>query len=285
MLPKHLEHILGVSNDQLLDITENIDDYYYKKVEIKRNPDGSPKIKNGVEQKRVMYPSKEPLKSIQKRIKTKILAPVPLPDCVRGGVKGHDNISNARAHQGKKYHFVTDLRSFYPSIYPPAVYAVFTRLGFPPDIARLLTKLTTYKYQLPQGAPTSTHLANLVFLSVDLEIVELCEKYDITYTRWVDDLSFSSGAPFKEKIDEILDIVQSNGFKISHRKTGYIDKCATITGIDTMNNELRIRKDQMEDLKNADLPKETLAGKARYAFRVNPRNKKAKVLLESLEEE
>ena len=95
----------------------------------------------------------------------------------------------------------------------------------------MITKLTTWKYELPQGTPTSTHLANLVFLKTDFELIELCNRNGLTYTRYVDDLTFSSQQDFREVLNDILEIVKSNGFQLSYRKTKYKGK-QNITGID-----------------------------------------------------
>src|SRR5690606_32967363 len=96
-------------------------------------------------------------------------------------------------------------------------------------------KLTTWKYELPQGTPTSSHLANLVFLETDFRLIELCNQNNIVYTRYVDDLTFSSSICFKHLLNDILYIVISGGFKISYRKTKY-EGFQNITGIDVFNN-------------------------------------------------
>lgn len=83
-----------------------------------------------------------------------------------------------------------------------------------------LTNITTWKHELPQGTPTSTHIANLVFLkTIHAELINFCNKNNITYTRYVDDLTFSSQQDFKSHLNEILSIVTKNDFKLSYRKT------------------------------------------------------------------
>ncbi len=160
-----------------------------------------------------------------------------MPSCVHGGVKKRSNISNAKPHQGKKYVFTTDLQEFYPNISSETVYNTFTNLKFSPHFSHWLTKLTTWKFELPQGTPTSTHIANLVFLPTDMKLISLCNENNITYTRYVDDLTFSSPVDFQNIIKDIIAIIQSDGFKLSRRKTKYQGK-QTITGIEVFINKI-----------------------------------------------
>ncbi len=218
-------------------ICDNIDSYYAEWSEKKADKvnGGFKKYKDGTEKKRVIRPSFDELKLIQKRIKDNILVHIALPKQVHGGVKKRSNISNAKPHQGNKYQFTSDLQSFFPSIAYDRVYSTFLSLGFSNHYCHWLTKLTTWKYQLPQGTPTSTHIANLVFLETDYRLIEFCNNNSIEYTRYVDDLTFSSQACFKDCLESILDIIRDSGFKISYRKTRY-SSYQNITGIDVFNN-------------------------------------------------
>jgi len=144
--PKEVEHIIA-----------HIDDYYIEWFEKKINKTTGEfkKYKDGAIKQRAIRPSLNRLKAIQSAIKNKILAPIALPDNVHGGVKGRNNVTNAKPHQGKKYKLTTDLRDFYPSISNQRVYQTFLSLGFSDHFSHLLTKLTTWKFELPQGTPTS----------------------------------------------------------------------------------------------------------------------------------
>jgi len=236
---KKLSSIIGIKPLELEQIVENIDSYYKEWVEEKvdKKTGLSKKYKDGTIKKRTIRPSLRELKIIQTRIKNKILAPIELPTQVHGGVKKCSNISNAKRHQGNKYQFTTDLQEFYPSISSKRVYKTFVRLGYSTHFSRWLTKLTTLKYELPQGTPTSTHIANIVFLDTDKKLIELCDQNQITYTRYVDDLTFSSQQDFRHLLNEILEIVKSNGFSLSYRKTKYIGN-QTITGINVYLNKI-----------------------------------------------
>jgi len=218
-------------------IIDNIDNYYNEWFE--KKPDkvkgGFKTYKDGTIKKRAIRPSLKELKLIHKNIKNRILTPIKLPNHIHGGVKKRSNISNAKPHQGNKYQFTTDLQEFYPSIKYNMVYDTFLKLGFSNHYSHWLTKITTWKYELPQGTPTSTHVSNLVFLEADFKLVELCNKNSITYTRFIDDLTFSSPKCFKHLLNDILEIVIGSGFKISYRKTQYRGN-QNITGIDVFNN-------------------------------------------------
>lgn len=225
--------------DEVEKIANNLEKYYKEWIEKKLDKKtGLPKkYMDGTEKQRTIRPSQKELKLIQSRIKNKILVPIQLPKTVHGGVKDCSNITNAKPHQGKKYIFTTDLQEFYPNITSQRVYDTFCKLKFSPHFSHWLTNLTTWKYELPQGTPTSTHIANLVFLDTDLLLIDLCNKHNITYTRYVDDLTFSSQQDFQHLLSDILKIVTENNFKVSYRKTQYKGK-QTITGVNVFLNKI-----------------------------------------------
>ena len=270
---------LGYSFTDLKDIVNSIEKYYYSFSKTKTDSTGAPRKKNGVIQKRVFKPSKGKLRDIQNKIKDTILIKLPLQPCVKGGVKGQDTIANAHVHKGNKYRFQTDLSKFFPSVSEEMIFQMFMDHGFSRVIARILSQLTTIdgelifrKKSLPQGAPTSTHLANLIFAKVDLEILKLIEGKSIVYTRWVDDLTFSSKNLFEEMKIDIIRIISANGLKINRRKTSQRTKRSVITGIDTGNNTLRVSKEFKE--KNIiKLSADQVLGRTKYAERVRKANK------------
>lgn len=234
---KHLCSILGCKPYEVEYITSHIDEYYNEWLEKKTNKSTGEfkKYKDGTIKQRAIRPSLNRLKIIQKAIKIKILAPIPLPENIHGGVKGKSNISNAKPHQGNKYQFTTDLQEFYPNVKYDQVYHTFLSHGYSDHFAHWLTKLTTWKYELPQGTPTSPHLANLVFLDIDKSLIPFCKINNLTYTRYVDDLTFSSQQDFKSLLNNLLEIIKSSDFKISYRKTSYKGD-QTVTGINVFNN-------------------------------------------------
>lgn len=238
---KYLCYVLNTDIDNIHNIIDNIDTYYISWEKIKKNKDTDlPIIENGKPKTRLLNSTKIELKKIQKRIYRFLLSQVNIPKYAYGGVSKRDNILNAKHHQGNKYVFTTDLKSYFPSISNKQIFNLFIELRCTPEISRILTQLTTYKYQLPQGVPTSTLLANLVFQKTGDKIDKYAKENDIKFTSFVDDLTFSSKKCFKDKIPAILEIIEKDGFKISHQKTFYKTKNPVITGVTCQNNKIKL---------------------------------------------
>lgn len=238
---RHLLHVIKVDSNRLEYILTHLDEFYYSfdktkfnKLTGKPKRDGAGKIK-----KRTINSSKGDLKSIQSRIYNFLLSNITLPKYFYGGVKGKNNILNARYHQGNKYIFTTDLKSFFPSISNKQVYTTLVNLDFSPNIARIITKLITRNGQVPQGIPTSTLIANLVFRPTGDLILEMASRHHIKFTIYVDDVTLSSAQDFKALVPEFLAILKKSGFRISHDKTFYKTKNPTVTGVVVHNNNLR----------------------------------------------
>lgn len=265
---------LKCSHDDLKFILEDIDDSYYEYSKYKRDKDGFIKTYyDGTPKMRTITPSKGALKKIQSSIKRNILDKVVIPKHIQGGVKGKSNISNAKTHQGKKYKFTTDLQDFFPSVKNNLVYSVFLRIGLTNVQARWLTRLTTYKYGLPQGAPTSPALSNLAFIPIDEKLISICNSDGITYTRYIDDLTFSSGIDFEQRIPEILRTVIYGGFKVSFRKTVYCGK-QTITGIVVSNNYIDAPLKIREKAKSEQLSDTSTKPYTNYMERIRQTNRR-----------
>ncbi len=235
----HLYFILKTNKNDLNEIFSNLDKYYAPYNKPKKGKDGTLRLKNGKVETREICPSTGVLKEIQKRIKIRILRKFEFQDYIQGGVRGKDNISNAKIHQGNKYFFTTDLRNFFPSVKYNDVYKMFISNGFSAEVSSVLTKLTTYKYAVPQGIPTSTYITNLAALPLDKELIDICKCNGIKYTRYVDDLSFSSKKDFRNLIPQIINTIVANKLKISHRKTKYKIGPTEITGIEVRNNVIK----------------------------------------------
>lgn len=264
MLPvksrKYLYFLLKTNKIELNEILENLDHYYAPYPKPKRNKDGTLRIKNGKVETRKICPSNGRLKEIQSKIKIEILKKIDFPEFIHGGVKGKDNISNARVHKGNKYFFVTDLNNFFPSVTYEIVYQTLIKYGFSADVSSTLTKLTTYGGNVPQGIPTSTHITNLTALPLDYALLKICNENKIRYTRFVDDLTFSSKSDFQHLLSEIIDTITSQGMRINYRKTRFKIGPIEITGIEVRNNILKASKEVHEkyELANNDKKKQSL---------------------------
>lgn len=173
------------------------------------------------------------LKDIQKCISA-ILAPYyQMPDCVHGFAEGRSVATNARNHTGKNYVLNLDLEDFFPSITYTRVVKSLHELGFNEEVSDIIARICTvpmwdelkqmWRNALPQGSPASPLLSNIVCSSLDHRLSALAQRYGVTYSRYADDMTFSSnhsvyaqdGAFFKE----LEDIIKSSGFKINQKKT------------------------------------------------------------------
>ena len=252
---KHLAYILRTDINVLQNIILNIDTYYYSFQKEKINKDtGEPLLdKEGKVKTREVNATKKELKQIQKRIYKLLIASIKLPDYAFGGIPKRDNISNAKYHQGNKYIFTTDLKSFFPSISHRQVFNVLIEHGFSPSVSRILTQLITYKYQVPQGVPTSTFIANLVFKKTGDKILDFARQNNIKFSIFVDDITLSSKVDFKDKIPHILDILKKDGYKISYQKTFYKTKNPIITGVVCQNNLIKLPNNTYKRLKRYQL--------------------------------
>ncbi len=149
----------------------------------------------------------DPLKRVQRSLYELFLRDYPLPPYVLGGVRGKNIFNAVEPHVHRNLVVAVDIRDFYPSVRHKAVFKMWRELlGNGDDVSSMLTRLTTFRGHLPQGAPTSMAIANAVLLPADLEIARGIENLgDVTYTRWVDDLLFSGDADPAD----ILEIVTS----------------------------------------------------------------------------
>lgn len=271
--PKHLAYILKVDLQEIYTIIQNIDKFYTEVIKPKKDKQGLPIIdKNGKPKTRLLNPSHNRLKVIQKRIQKNILSSLHLPDYAYGAVTGRDNVDNANVHKGKKFKFTTDLRNFFPSISNARVFEMFRSYNFSPEVSRLLTQLTTYKGRLPQGSPTSSTIANLVFVKTGNILDAFAREHNITFTTFIDDLTFSSPIDFKEKAGKILEIIKMDSFKISNNKTNYSGS-PLVTGIHPMNNYLKLPPTFDDKLDSESTTSEAKKGLLQYKSKVDKANK------------
>jgi len=229
----HLFGKLGVEEFKVRLLLQNKDCYYREWYKNKLNDDWTVKRINGIPQKRKISESIKDLKRIQSRIKDILLAPIGFPEYCYGGVKNRSNILNAKVHKGKKYIFTTDIKDFFPSITKQMVFHLFKKLGHSKEGSNFLAELVTYQGVLPQGTPTSSYIANLVFKEAGDRLDFLSRKNNITFTSFIDDLTFSSNNDFKPLTNDIIRIVKSSQFKINPKKKHYCSKPIAITGVIT----------------------------------------------------
>lgn len=158
-----------------------------------------PKASGG--QRRISAP-RHALKTIQQTLLREILARLPVHDACHGFVPGRSTVSNAEPHQNARVVIKMDLLDFFPSIHYRRVAGLFEHYGYGHDVAHILAGLTTHRAKLddgrvvwpgvmPQGAPTSPAIANLVCRRLDMRLAGLASRVGARYTRYADDLTFS----------------------------------------------------------------------------------------------
>ena len=177
-----LARLLAFPLDELLPLADHADLKY------EANP---PKRKSSGGE-RITYRVLPPLEIVQRRIKNRIFAAVKYPDYLYG-VTGTDYIDNARNHSKKKVVIREDARNFFPSIRAEAVRRLWQYFfSFPPEVAEVLTKLTTYKGFVPQGARTSSAIAALIFWDKEPQLESDLRALGFEYSRYVDDMTLSA---------------------------------------------------------------------------------------------
>jgi len=212
---RQLERTLDIPREKLRDVAAHAG-AYYRPFPSERK--ARPFQRKPVGKKRLIDNPIEPLAYVQKRINARLLRPLSIPDYLFGGVKGKTVLDNVAIHIGNRNLVKIDIKSFFPSVTNAHVYFVWRDvLGCGSEVASLLTKLTTVDGHLPQGAATSTTLANLVLASIDGEIRQACAAQAISYSTWVDDLAFSGATP-KGVIPIVIRTLRQHGFRVSRKK-------------------------------------------------------------------
>lgn len=165
-------------------------------------------------------------------------------------------IKNALVHKHKKYVLNMDISNFFPSFHFGRVQGYFYKskeFNFSKEMSVVIAQLACYQGRLPQGAPSSPVISNLIFNIVDLRILELAKKYKLNYTRYVDDLSFSTndknfGVNYEEFICELTELLEKNKFYINKKKTRlvYQNSRQEVTGL-TVNDRINANNKFIKD--------------------------------------
>ncbi|MGY0497486.1 reverse transcriptase family protein [Nocardia sp. FBN12] len=188
---------------------------------------------------RLVEAPKVRLREIQRRILHRVLAGIPADPACHGFEKGCSAASFAAPHAGTAVVVRQDLRDFFPTIGVARVRAVFVACGYSPPVARVLAELCTTASpvaelrgldyfqrtmlaarHLPQGAPTSPRLANLVARGLDRRLTGYARRHGLTYTRYADDLAFSGNdLDTARLIWTVTRIARDEGFTVHTGKT------------------------------------------------------------------
>jgi DNA-binding CsgD family transcriptional regulator len=162
------------------------------------------------------------LKVIQWWILDNILNHVEIAENVFGFVAGRSAVKNAEYHFGAKHVLNVDIRQFFPSITIEQVREIFVSLGYKEDVAEMLAELCCLDDRVPQGAPTSPAIANLVLRGLDEQLSRLADEAGHRYSRYADDLTFSSQERIQANfLDQVQHAVEQAGFELKPEKTRF----------------------------------------------------------------
>jgi hypothetical protein len=203
---------------------------------------------------RLVEAPKGVLRHAQRVLLREILEHVPVHAGAHGFLKGRSALTHANAHVRRSVVLRVDLEDFFASVGAGRVFGMFRRCGYPEPVAHVLTGLATNSVprsvwadapppagaelrpafrrlglhlahpHLPQGAPTSPALANLAAFGLDRRLAGLASAANLTYTRYADDLAFSSATPrtvpqMRRLVDAIAAIATEEGFPVNPWKT------------------------------------------------------------------
>jgi hypothetical protein len=147
-------------------------------------------VVRGAKGRRVISAPQPWLKDLQRKANRLILDNIPISDAVFS-CRGRGVVANAKQHLGNRYMSVLDIAGCFPSTSVSMVREAFDNLGLRPAVAGTLTRLCTYHGFLPQGAPTSPGILNIVFRPIDEGLIVVANRHHAIYTRYMDDLAFS----------------------------------------------------------------------------------------------
>ena len=175
-----------------------------------------PKRSGGV---RILQEPDSLLKYIQRQILHRILSQFPVSGCARAYIKGVSLRDNALPHTGKEKILKLDIHDFFGSLSFIQVYQrAFPGTLFPPSVRALLTSLCCLDSALPQGAPTSPCISNLVMKPFDDYMESWCLERQISYTRYCDDMTFSGSFTPAEVINKVKPFLLRMGFELNEKK-------------------------------------------------------------------
>lgn|SRR5262245_16419550 len=209
-----------------------------------------PKRRSGT--RRILAPD-TPLKKLQRRILRRVLARLRAHPAARGFERGQSIVTNALPHVGQPVIVRMDLRDFFQSTAQVRVYRYLRKIGWNREAAKLLVRLCVHQGGLPQGAPTSPRLSNLVNYRLDARLSAMILRPMFRdprtggmipgravglYTRYADDLTFSfqedAAATIRHLIRRVQHIARRVGYELHLRRKLQIRRrhaCQLVTGL------------------------------------------------------
>lgn len=176
--------------------------------------------------------------------------------------KGKSIITNSQMHRNKKYILNIDLKNFFDSFNFGRVRGFFIKdrdFAVSPEIATVIAQIACYQGKLPQGAPSSPIITNLITRILDYRIVKIAKKYRFTYSRYADDMTFSTNRELNSNklraskelenfLTELEEIIISSGFEINPKKTRLSNNMQRqeVTGL-VVNKKINVKREYIKN--------------------------------------
>lgn len=230
---EHLCRLVGYAEEYVYTVS-NSPNCFYRTFSILK--------KNGKE--RVINEPLPSLKEIQDWILKEILVKISISPYAKAYVTGRSIKDNARFHRRQNKVLTMDLKDFFPSITFGRILNVFKKVGYRESVAVMLANLCCLNNELPQGAPTSPALSNIIASGLDYKIADFLKGKDVRYTRYADDLTFSGDFNEGDMIKNIERIVCRQGFNVNHSKTRVRkrNQRQEVTGV-VVNEKLQVSRE------------------------------------------
>ena len=256
--PRDVARLLEVSYDRLIyhlyQIPEN---HKYSEFSISKKSDHP----------RTISAPSTALKLIQRKLSQVLYSVYEPKASVHGFLPARSIVTNAKQHLRKRFVLNIDLNDFFPSIHFGRVRGIFIAppYNLPKEVATVLAQICCYSNKLPQGAPTSPVVSNMVCARLDSQLRLLAKDFKCTYTRYADDITFSTTLPsFPKEVaythteedqlkiilgERLISIIQGNSFEINQRKVRLQHKSRhqEVTGL-TVNQFPNVRRDYVRKI-------------------------------------
>jgi RNA-directed DNA polymerase len=176
-------------------------------------------------------------------------------EVINGFCPGRGIVGNATPHLKKPVILSIDIKNYFPSFKPVEIDTLLKESGLTGRRRRVLDLLTTARVALPQGAPTSPMIANWLSVGGDIKIAEYCKKHTLDFTRYADDLTFSSAKSYidQEVVQTLINMINTvygKGIRVAPRKIKFMrsNKQQRVTGI-VVNERINIPRARRRKLR------------------------------------
>lgn len=252
-----LKSYLGLGEPELKKITY-FNKRMYREFSIAKNPT---KV-------RIIRAPNDRLKFFQRKIAEKLAVIYSPRNPVHGFVEDRSVKTNATSHLGRRHIVNLDIKDYFPSISAQRVRGMLVALNVDATVADIIATLCSVHGELPQGAPSSPILSNMICFRLDKALMAIAKETRCIYTRYADDITFSSHQPptglFSAALPAagrftpdllaatITDAISQNGFVINPDKCHYADRNSRriVTGV-KVNELLNVDRRYVRDLRAA----------------------------------